>query len=98
MVLILSDSPGWDGGILKATITSQVTRIRLELSQTLRGGGGCSMQPSRMSIPLDLGGYFSDPNINCLPASHRPEKREGLFYRFISCDRSNVHFDDDSIW
>jgi hypothetical protein len=30
------------------------------------------MQPSRMSIPLDLGGYFSDPNLNCLPASHRP--------------------------
>ena len=21
----------------------------------------------------------------------------GLFYRFISCDRSSVHFDDDSI-
>ena len=29
------------------------------------------MQPSRMSIALDFGGYYSDPNINCLPASHR---------------------------
>ena len=39
----------------------------LELPQKLRGGGCCLVR----SLPLDLGETNSDPNINCLSASHR---------------------------